>query len=350
MTTDRYHRQRILPGIGDAGQERIARSRVAIIGVGALGCALADMLARAGVGRLVLIDRDIVESTNLQRQVLFDEADAAARTPKAIAAKQRLARINSSIHVTAEVADLGPEDAEELIGLPLEEGETLIIADGTDNIDTRYILNDVAVKHGVPYVYGGVVATRGMQATFLPSAGPCLRCLFPEPPPPGTLETCDTAGVLGPAVQIVAAAQAADVLKIAAGAPGALSGTMLEFDVWSNTRRRLDLKNARDPSCTCCGGRIFEFLDKRRGFEAKSLCGQHAVQIRPAGGRHKVDLTALAQRLRAFGGAEVKGQVVRANLREEGLEIAVFADGRAIVYGTDRPETARTVFSRYVGV
>lgn len=363
----RYHRQMLLPGVGPEGQARLARAHAAIVGCGALGCAAADHLARAGVGCLTLVDRDVVEWTNLQRQTLFSEADARDALPKAHAARRRLAEVNSGARLRDVVADLTPANAARLLGLHPADPEVptpQVLIDGTDNFETRYLLNDLAVRYGTPLVYGGVVAARGMESTFLPrplpspsgDIGPtaCLRCMFEDPPPLGSAPTCDTAGVLGPAVAIVAAVQAADALKILLGRPDLLSPTILDIDLWSNSRRRLTLQ--RRPDCPCCGRGRFDFLDRAPDADT-ALCGQDAVQIAaPAAVPHTL-LGDLADRLRPHGAVERLGaMLVRTRLEHERaddgarpIHLTVFADGRAIVKGTTRPARARAVYARYVG-
>ncbi|MBK7405134.1 MAG: ThiF family adenylyltransferase [Phycisphaerales bacterium] len=349
----RYHRQQILPGVGPDGQAALRAAHAAIIGVGALGCAVADHLARAGVGRLTLVDRDLVEHTNLQRQTLFTERDAAEALPKAIAARGRLAEVNSEITLVAHIADLSPRNAESLL---LQSNPPDLLIDGTDNFETRYLLNDLAVKHAIPFIYGGVVATRGMQTSILPGATPCLRCLFEQPPAPGSQPTCDTAGVLGPAVAIVGACQASDALRVLLGHADRIPPTLLEFDLWEGRRRRIDLAGARRPECPCCGQRRFEFLEARGSEPATSLCGQQAVQVWPnqspgAG----IDLAALAERLLVVGEVESRGYMLRCSLSGEEAEdgtrmvLTIFRDGRAIVKGTGRPERARSIYARYIG-
>lgn len=346
----RYGRQMILPGWGRGAQERVAGSHAVIVGMGALGCQSADLLVRAGVGKVTLIDRDLVEWTNLQRQCLYSEQDAAGAVPKAQAAAARLGAINSGVEVRAVVADMTGRNALELVA-----GADVLV-DGTDNFETRYLLNDVAVKMGVAFAYAGVIAARGMQMTVLPrgagGAGgvvtPCLRCVFEELPAPGTTATCDTAGVFGPAVAIVAGAQAADVLKVLAGRLDLLSHSLLEFDLWANTRRRLDLMalGARE-GCVCCGERRFEFLDGTREGESVVLCGQNAVQVTP-GERVEIDLGACAERWRSIGEVSITAFMARVRLGE-GVELSLFGDGRAIVRGTTSTATARSVYARLVG-
>ncbi|MEX2217901.1 MAG: ThiF family adenylyltransferase [Phycisphaerales bacterium] len=355
---ERYHRQMLLPGVGEEGQRRLAESSVLLVGCGALGCASADLLARAGVGRITLVDRDVVELTNLQRQTLFDERDAAEGLPKAEAAARRLRAVNSPIRVEAVVADFNSGNAERMV----REAAPAVLLDGTDNFETRYLLNDLAVKHGVPYCYGGVVGTRGMQMTVLPTAtrergSCCLRCVFETPPAPGSVPTCDTAGVLGPVVAIVAACQASDAFKLLLGRADLLSPTLLEIDLWSNLRRRLDLSAARRADCPCCGLRGFEFLEGDAMSGTRALCGQIAVQVCPAGAAAgaRVDLAGLAERLLPHGEFEVGRFFLRGELaRERSPEgapvgLTVFPDGRAIIRGTERVEAARSIYARFIG-
>ncbi|MAY73471.1 MAG: thiamine biosynthesis protein ThiF [Phycisphaerae bacterium] len=364
MTTSRYHRQTLLPDWGDEGQARLGASRAVVVGVGALGCVIAEHLARAGVGRLTLVDRDVVERTNLQRQTLFTEADADEATPKAEAARRRLGEVNSEVGVEAVVADFRGRNAERLVGAgsrasgpgsvlpdqPPVPGSRCLIIDGTDNFETRFVLNDLAVKHGLPYVYGGAVGTRGMVMVVDPRDEwrPCLRCLFRDVPPPGSQPTCDTAGVLAPAVGVIGSMQAAEAIKLMLGAGESVSRELVEIDLWVNTHRRVPLDGARDPACPCCAERRFEFLDGDRGGGQVSLCGRDAVQVSPGeGGR--VDLPALAQRLAAHGSFNANRFLVRGTLEESALSLTVFADGRAIVNGTDDPARARAIYARYVG-
>jgi adenylyltransferase/sulfurtransferase len=336
----------LLPDIGEDGQRRLAAGRALVVGVGALGCGIADQLARAGVGSLTLLDRDLVDWTNLQRQTLFDEEDAKQALPKAEAARARLSRVNSQIEVRSLVRDLTAASAE----ATLAEVRPHVIVDGTDNFETRYLLNDLSVKHGIPFVYGGAVATRGMAATFVPGRGPCLRCLFEEAPEPGTTPTCDTAGVLGAAVMIVSSCQAVDAIKVLLGRLDLVSQTLLDFDAWNlASRRRLDISKSRRADCQCCVQRKFEFLDSAASDSAH-LCGQNAVQVsppRPA----SVDLDALAARLRPHGQVTVNRLFARCVMAGDGgpLELTIFPDGRAIVRGTTKPEAARSVYAKFVG-
>lgn len=351
----RYHRQQILPGVGADGQARLGSSHAVVVGLGALGCAIADHLARAGVGRLTLIDRDLVDRTNLQRQGLYTEQDAAEHLPKAEAARRRLAQVNSEIEIIAHIADLVPGNADTLLGTAAGSGPDVVL-DGTDNFETRYLLNDIAVRDCVPLVYGGVVGTRGMQTTFRPGHTPCLRCLFEDPPSPGSQPTCDTAGVLGPVVAIVAGCQSSDAIRLLLGQGDSIAPSLLEFDLWAGHRRRIDLEAARRENCPCCGFREFMFLQTGSASQAVSLCGQEAVQVSPGKPSDTgIDLVALRRRLAAATETRVSPYMLRVLVPGEpgenagGLALTVFRDGRAIVTGTTQPERARAIYARYVG-
>lgn len=342
---DRYHRQMLLPGLGRAAQQRLAGATVMIMGCGALGTVAADGLARAGVGHLVIVDRDFVELTNLQRQVLFDEQDVAEALPKAEAARRKLARINSSIKVTAVVDDLNAGSfARHAAGADL-------LVDGLDNFEARYLANDYAVREGLPYFYAGAVGTEGMAATILPGQTPCLRCLFGPPPPPGQGATCDTVGVLGPAVSIIATFQVAEVIKWLAGAHERMRRGLLTLDLWDNCLLQLDAADAPDSDCPCCSGRLFDYLEGDAGASATSLCGRDAVQLRPRQAGAAIDLAALAGRLDAHGPVKVNDFMLRAELGDRGkmFELSLFPDGRAIIKGTDDASEARAVYAKYVG-
>lgn len=358
----RYHRQMLLPGFGQAGQEKLLDSTALIMGCGALGSVAADMLARAGVGHLKIVDRDFIELTNLQRQVLFDEQDVADAIPKAEAAKRKIARSNSQVEVTAIVDDLNHANIERYA-----EGADILI-DGLDNFETRYLANDCAVKNGIPYVYGGAVSTVGMALAILPHtaeggawwensesgnhATPCFRCIFEEPPPPGENPTCDTAGVIGPVVSIIANFQVSEALKILTGNLGLVNPAMLSIDLWSNVITQLKVGKAwADGDCACCKGRQFEYLEGRAGSSAATLCGRNAVQLRHRQSAQGADLAEVARRLSAHGEVRANDFMVRADISDGGkdYEITLFADGRAIVKGTDEESQARSVYSKYVG-
>ncbi len=336
--SERYARQILFAGIGQAGQEKLARAHVVLVGCGADGSIIADRLVRAGVGRLTIIDRDFVELNNLQRQVLFDEADVAARLPKAVAAERKLARVNSTITIRGLVADLNPENAEGLLG------NADLVMDGTDNFATRYLINDVCIKHNIPWIYCGVVASYGMTMTILPHQTPCLRCVFPEAPMPGSTPTCDTVGIVNPIVSVVAGIAAAEGVKYLVGT-GTTNRGIIYVDVWHNTYEVLESGDPR-PDCPTCGQRRFEYLEAS-SIQASSLCGRNAVQVRLS--QMPSDLTSLVERLRASGLSVTQNDYL-IHFRAEGWEITLFCDGRAIVKGTDDLALARSLCSRYIGL
>lgn len=359
----RYHRQMLLGGIGADGQKRLLEAHALIVGCGALGSCIADTLTRAGVGTITIVDRDVVEVTNLQRQILFDEQDIAHALPKAEAARRKLERINSTVDIHAHVDDFNAGNAEHYAR------DVDVILDGLDNFETRYLLNDLAVRRGLAYIYGGAVGTTGMQFTILPSSSapptrwtaeqctPCLRCVFPEAPPPGTSPTCDTVGVLGPAVSIVAARQCTAAIKLLTGNVERIDRRMLSLDVWTNQFRQFELAPEPREDCPCCGQGRFDYLEGGGASRATSLCGRDAVQIVPAGRRSdgELDFDALAQRLQPHGAFAITPFLLRGSFsRERGetgrpLELTLFANGRAIIKGTTEPELARTIYARYVG-
>jgi molybdopterin/thiamine biosynthesis adenylyltransferase len=334
----RYSRQVLFGPIGEAGQAQLAASRVSVIGCGALGSAQAEMLARAGIGHLTIVDRDFVEFSNLQRQTLFSEADALERLPKAVAAKNRLNQINSAIEIAAVVADVNNSNVESLIK------DSDLVIDGTDNFQVRYLLNDACVKTGVTWIYGAAVSSYGTTMTVIPGETPCLRCIFDEIPDAGSSPTCDTAGVIMPIIQTVAAVQVAEALKILVGDPDSLHHSLMQFDVWANERHAIRL-NAPHPDCKCCANHVYEFLDALPSEFSAVLCGREAVQIAPVNG--SVDLASLASRLGALG--EVKHNEYLLRFVVGANEITVFRDGRAIIKGTDDISIARSLYARLIG-
>ena len=336
---ERYSRQILFDGIGEEGQQRLFESSALVVGCGALGSAQVEMLARAGLGKLRVVDRDFVEESNLQRQTMFTERDARERSPKAVAAVKRVGEINSEVECEAVVADVNPSNVERLV-----EGCDVVL-DGTDNFATRFLVNDACVKRGVAWVYGAAVGSYGVTMTIRPHVTPCLRCVFPEVPAAGTAPTCDTAGVIMPIISIVAAVQVAEALKLLTGNFGSLHGGLMQFDVWRNEWRRVGV-GARAPDCPACALSRFEALEAEGGDLTTVLCGRDAVQVSPRGGA-SLDLDALAARLGAAG--EVKSNEYLVRLRAGGYELTVFRDARAIVRGTDDPSVARSVYARYVG-
>ncbi len=341
---DRYHRQTLLPQINPSGQARLAASRVAVIGCGALGTVAAEMLARAGVGCLRLIDRDLVELTNLQRQTLFDEFDVRNAAPKAVAAAERLMRVNSAITIEPIVADVHGANIESLV-----KGANLII-DGTDNAETRYLINDVAIKQSLPWVYGAAVATDGRAMLIVPGQTPCLRCLFPAPPAAGELPTCDTVGVLGPQTAVIGAIQASLAIHHLTS-PGTVPTSLVSADVWQLRLKTLDVRDGRRTDCPACGAKQFEFLDRPAEASQAMLCGQNAVQLRRGAKGASLDLPQLAERWKQVGTVQRTAFLVRCDLAESpGMRITAFSDGRAIIHGTSDFARARSIYARFVGV
>lgn len=349
MSAERYSRQILFPGIGSAGQQKLAASHAVIIGCGALGAMHAEMLARAGVGRLRLIDRDFIEASNLHRQIMFEERDVADHLPKAIAAATRINRINSEIQAEAIVTDVNYTNIEELIH------NADVVLDGTDNFEVRYLLNDAAIKLSKPWVYGAAVGSYGVQMTILPGKTPCLRCVFPEAPAPGTTPTCDTAGVILPIIAAVSAHQVTEALKILTGQMNKLHGKLLQFDVWENQWRQIGIQNLRAENsgepCRACQQHHFDFLTARGGSLLMSLCGRNAVQIAPAG-RSQMDFAALAEQLRGSGEVSYNRFLLRLRLRHAGsdYEITVFPDARSIIKGTEDTSLARSLYARFIGI
>jgi adenylyltransferase/sulfurtransferase len=336
---DRYSRQTRFAPLGPDGQAKLAAARVAVLGCGALGSASAMALARAGVGFLRLVDRDVPEPSNLPRQVLFDEADVAEGLPKAVAAARQLSRINSAAALEPIVADLTPANAVSLLG------GVDVIVDGTDNLEARYLVNEVACRLATPWVHGGAIGAEGRVLTVIPGRTACLRCLVPEPPPPGTLPTCDTAGIIGPAALVVGAVQAAEVIKLLVGEAEATAGRMLACDLWSFQWRVVDLAPLAAIGCPTCRAGDAPWLEGRRGGAATPLCGRDAVQVAAGGGR--VDLPTLATRLAGVASVTANEWLVRAEV-EPGIRLSVFADGRAIVDGTSDPARGRAIVARYL--
>jgi molybdopterin/thiamine biosynthesis adenylyltransferase len=337
---DRYSRQTRFAPLGAEGQMRLAAGRVAVVGCGALGSVVALALVRAGVGFVRLIDRDVPERSNLPRQVLFDEDDVVAGVPKAVAAARHLQEINSAASIEPAVADLTAATAESLLG-----GVDTIV-DGTDNFEARFLVNEWCCRHGLPWVHGGAIGAEGRVLTILPGRTACLRCLVPEPPAPGALPTCDTAGIIGPAALVVGAVEAAEAIKLLAGAHDTVASRMLVCDLWENVWRTIDLSALAAQGCPTCRGGDFPWLEGRLGGRPTALCGRDAVQVLPA--THCIDLAALASRLAGVGSVTANAWIVRAQV-EPGIELAVFADGRVIVSGTRDEARARSIVAQYVG-
>jgi len=341
MNPDRYSRQILFEGIGESGQSQLAQSKAVIIGCGALGSVQTETLARAGVGRLVLVDRDFVEETNLQRQIMFEESDALNRLPKSIAAASRIARVNSDIQVEPLVTDVNFENVEEII-----EGADVVL-DGTDNFETRFLINDACLKTRTPWIYGAAVGSYGLTMTIVPGSSPCLNCVLEAMPEPGSGPTCDTAGVIMPIVTTIASIQAAEALKLLTGQTDKLHRSLMRIDLWSFELNRLDLSNfdAKE-RCAACNGGEFKFLRGSSRQIATTLCGRNAVQIARSGSG-VVDFPALADRLRQTGEVAFNDFLLR--FRIEGYDITVFRDARSIIRGTTDPAVARGLYARYIG-
>jgi len=335
---DRYSRQTLFKPIGKEGQERLRASSVALIGCGALGSTLANNLCRAGIGRLVIADRDYIELNNLQRQILFDEDDIERRLPKAVAAAQKLRRINSDVTIEALVEDINADGIESLV-----QGVDLVL-DATDNFVTRYLLNDACIKYGRPWIYSGVIASYGVTMNIIPGDTPCLRCIYPEMPLPGTTATCDTAGILNGIVGAITGVVSTEALKILLKSDK-VSRDMFWMDVWENTSERIELP--RYPDCPTCGQRHYEFLDMSQGTGSTSLCGRDAVQVRSGKRGDSINLPDLAERLRPVGQVSYNSYLLR--LLVDGYDVTVFPDARAIIKGTDNEMVARSIYARYIG-
>ena len=336
---ERYSRQILFREIGQAGQEKLLNSRVLLVGCGALGASHAEILARAGVGFLRIVDRDFVELTNLQRQTLYSETDALNRLPKAVAAKNRLAEINSEVEVEEIVADVNHSNIESLLT------DIDLVLDGTDNFQIRYLLNDACVKLGKTWIYGAAVSSYGTTMTIFPNKTPCLRCIFEEMPAAGSAPTCDTAGVIQPIISSIAAIQTTEALKILTGNTEKLHQSLMQIDVWNNDWRKIKLGRPNE-DCETCAKRNFEFLDAEAGDFSAVLCGRNAVQIAPprAGA---IDLPQLAERLKNLGEVKQNEYLVRFTTGEN--ELTVFADARAIIRGTDDVAVARALYAKFVG-
>jgi len=333
---ERYSRQILFKEIGRAGQEKLLRARTVIVGCGATGSMLASLLARAGVGSLRIVDRDYVEPSNLQRQSLFDESDARDSVPKAIAAARQIARFNSTIRTHPQVADLTPQNVDVLLG------EVDLILDGTDNFETRYLINDYAVKNSTPWIYAAAVGSYAVTMNILPGDTACLACIFPDSPR-GAIETCETAGILNSAVSLVASLAVAEALKVLVGARSKLRRTLLSWDVWSNDRAEMQATSPR-PGCRVCGERDFVHL-AGEGRPHITLCGRNSVQIHER--QRPVDFAEISARLRPLGQVRHNNFVLK--FFREPYEITLFPDGRAIIKGTTDTGIARSLYARFIG-
>ncbi len=334
--TERYSRQILFPPIGAEGQKRLGESRIAVVGCGATGSALLSLLARAGIGYLRIIDRDYIEPSNLQRQMLFDEADAAESLPKAIAAARKIAMFNSDVSVEPRATDLTPDNIEDLLG------SVEIILDGTDNFETRYLINDFAVSKGLPWIYAAGVASYAVTMTVLPGETACLTCIFPDSPR-GIVETCDTSGILNSAVNFVASIAATEALKLAVGARDKLRRTLLSYDVWTNDYASVRADKPR-PGCRACQEHDFVHL-AGEGRPHISLCGRNSVQIHER--QRPIDFAEITRRLSPHGAVKHNEFILK--FWHDPYELTLFPDGRAIIKGTTDTAIARSLYARYVG-
>jgi adenylyltransferase/sulfurtransferase len=341
-TLERYARQVRFAPLGEAGQRRLLASRALVCGCGALGSVIANTLARAGVGKLRIVDRDFLELNNLQRQVLYDEADVAAGLPKAVAAAEKLRQINSTIDIEPIVADIDATNIERLTR------DVDVIVDGTDNFEIRFLLNDASLRFGIPWIYGGCLGAEGQTMTILPGETACLRCLMRDVPPAGATDTCDTAGILGPIINVIASIEACEALKILAGRREAASRVLQVVDLWDNRVRqvRLDALRAAAADCPACSRREFPWLDGQRGSQSAVLCGRNSVQL-SFPGREPAPLDRLAEKLAALGAVSRNRYLLRFQVGK--FTFTLFADGRAIVGGTSDVAEARSAYARYVG-
>lgn len=339
MIQDRYSRQTLLPEIGHDGQKTLLSATVAVVGCGALGTVIANGLTRAGVGHVKIVDRDFIELSNLQRQTLFDEQDIAQGLPKAVAAAEKLRRINSEIYVEHVVSDVNPFNVEQILS------DVDLVLDGTDNFEARYLINDACLKHGLPWIYGAVIATHGVTMSIVPQRTACLRCLLREQPPPGTVPTCDTVGVLGAAAGVIGALEVTQALKLLLGSGQEYWNHLIQVDLW--TAEWLYVEVERDPGCPACGQGQYEFLEAKEGTFVTSLCGREAVQVSVRGDA-RLSLPQLAERLASSGQVRFNPYMLRCEV--EGYDIAVFPNGRAIINGTADETVARSIYAKYIGL
>jgi molybdopterin/thiamine biosynthesis adenylyltransferase len=339
----RYSRQVLFSPIGEQGQLQLGASRVAIVGLGALGTVLANHMVRAGVGYVRLIDRDFVESSNLQRQMLYDEQDALGSMPKAVAAANRLRLVNSLITIEPHVVDLNRTNAEELLG------DVDLILDGSDNFSVRFLINDVSVKLGIPWIYGGAVASRGVSLTILPGQTPCLRCLFSQAPSAGTTETCDTAGVIGGIIHVVASYQATEALKLLVSDTNHLNLQMQQWDLWLNQNSSINVASARKNDCPACGHHQFDYLEAElEGETMQTLCGRNSVQIHPLKAV-SLSLEEWEDRWKPLGPTERNRFLLKFQVRPD-ITLILFPDGRVLIQGTDDIIMAKNLYSRFFGM
>jgi adenylyltransferase/sulfurtransferase len=335
----RYSRQVLFNGLGEEGQAHLINSRVVVVGCGALGALQTSFLARAGVGTLRIIDRDFVEESNLQRQVLFDEQDVREVLPKAAAAEKKLRVVNSLVNVEGIVDEVNASTVDRLLG-----GFDLIM-DASDNFEVRFLINEYAIKNNIPWIYGACVGSYGLTFPIIPGQSACLRCVFESAPPPGVSPSCDTAGVIGPIVGAIVSIQVAEAMKILSCARDRVRRKITTIDMWENRYDAIDMPQPF-ADCACCGRREYPYMDGSLGAEAATLCGRNSVQIRPKS-LTKIDFDDLAARLAPLGAVERNRFLLRADI--DGYQLTVFSDGRAIVQGTYDMSIAKSMYARYIG-
>lgn len=338
---ERYTRQSAFHGIGKAGQKKLAKSRVMILGCGGLGSASASILARAGIGYLKLVDRDFMELNNLQRQILYEEHDVKEGLPKVIAAQRQIERINSTVHVEPAISDVNRFNIEALIA------DVDLVIDAADNFETRFLLNDACVKHNRTWIYGAAIESFGLSMNVIPGKTACLRCVMDNIPQPGSVPTCETVGVLASIVCIIASIQSAEAIKILLDKEDEINRSLISIDIWNNSYQSIAIEKAKiQNNCPVCNQRWFEFLEGKQGSAFTALCGRNAVQILPFK-ETSLDLAKLAINLSGLGVVKVNEFLIRFEI--EGYELIIFPDSRAIVKGTTDAGVARSLYSKYVG-
>jgi adenylyltransferase/sulfurtransferase len=339
---ERYARQAAFYGIGNKGQKKLLEKAAVLVGCGALGCTSANLLVRSGIRYLKIVDRDYIEKSNLQRQSLFDEDDIRKNLPKSVAAQQKLQKINSEVQTEPVVADLNPSNIDYILG------NTNIVIDGTDNFETRFLINDYCVKNGIPWIYGACIGSTGLTMNIIPSKTPCLRCILENIPPFGTTETCDTDGIIAPIASMIASIQVAEALKVLTDNLDALRKGLLKIDLWRNEIRTLHTEEIKEKiDCVACKQHQYEFLSREKYSIATSLCGRNAIQILHHNGS-KLNLEKLALRLKALGDVSANNFLLR--LKVDTYELTVFPDGRSIITGTTDASIAKTLYAKYIGM
>ena len=340
---ERYKKQILFHGVGEDGQQKLLRSRVALVGCGALGSVIAQTIVRAGFGFVRLIDRDFVDLSNLQRQVLYDESDVAERLPKVIAAEKKLHAINSEIEIEPVLTDVNFSNILELVS------DVDLIIDGSDNFEVRFLINDASVETGIPWIHAGCIGSHGQMMTIIPGETPCLRCLMPEIPDPGSSETCDTAGVLAPAIQVISSLQVVDAIKLLTGQKELISQSLTIVDVWDLSLRKLDISNLNaNKACPCCSGTDRTWLRGERGSQSTVLCGRNSVQLTPST-TMSLSFDELEPRLSSLGEVRNNSFLLIFKPNESDHELTIFQNGRAIIGGTEDLSEARQIYTRYIG-